>query len=438
MPKLTKTFLDNVTISDKRAAFWDDELPGFGVRVTPAGAKSFVIRYRVGGGGRGAQQRLHTLGTYGPLTVELARKRARTALGAVANGCDPAGEKAEARAAITVNEMVSKFMTEEVEPKRKSRTAELYQLYFDKHVIPKLGTRRARDVTRAEVAKLHREIGKKRPVTANRVVVTLSGAYGWAASAGEIPEGTNPCKGISRFAEEGRERFLTGEELQRLGASLALAETEGLPMEIDESNPKSKHTPKKNPRTVMDEHSVAAIRLLLLSGCRLREILHLRWSEIDFERGMLFLPDSKTGKKSVVLNAPALSILADLKRVGQYVIASTSAGTKDETPRADLHRPWRAVTKHAGLEKLRLHDLRHTHASIGAGAGMGLPIIGRLLGHRQVSTTAKYAHLAVDPLRAASDKIAAQIEAAIGAASSKKSADVIELPQSTTPARRSG
>ncbi len=299
--------------------------------------------------------------------------------------------------------MIDKFMTEEIGPKRKPRTADLYRRYFDKHVIPKLGTRRARDVSHADVAKLHREVGRKRPVTANRVVVTLSGAYGWAANAGEVPEGTNPCKGITRYTEESRGRFLTGEELQRLGVSLALAETEGLPMEIDESNPKSKHAPKKNPRTVTDEHSVAAIRLLLFTGCRLREILHLRWSEVDFERGMLFLPDSKSGKKSVVLNAPALAILADLKRVGRYVIASTSAGTKDETPRADLHRPWRAVTKHAGLEKLRLHDLRHTHASIGAGAGMGLPIIGRLLGHKQTSTTQKYAHLAVDPLRRASD-----------------------------------
>jgi integrase len=158
----------------------------------------------------------------------------------------------------------------------------------------------------------------------------------------------------------------------------------------------------------------AALRLLLFTGCRLREILHLKWEQVDIERGLLFLPDSKTGRKTVVLNAPALALLADLDRIGPYVLP----GDDPEKPRADLKRPWEAVSKRAGLDGVRLHDLRHTYASFGAGGGLGLPIIGKLLGHTQASTTQRYAHLDNDPLRRATEQIGARIAAAIGEAPS--------------------
>jgi integrase len=146
----------------------------------------------------------------------------------------------------------------------------------------------------------------------------------------------------------------------------------------------------------------------------LREVLHLKWEHVDFERGLLLLPDSKTGKKTIVLNAPALSLLEGLTRVGIYVIAGDSAATINERPRADLKRPWTAVSRRADLDGVRLHDLRHNFASFGAGGGMGLPIIGKLLGHTQPQTTARYAHLHADPLRRASDAIGATIAAAMG------------------------
>jgi integrase len=152
-------------------------------------------------------------------------------------------------------------------------------------------------------------------------------------------------------------------------------------------------------RTVLSPHAVAAIRLLLFTGCRLREILHLRWTEVDFERGLLSLPDSKTGKKSVILNAPALAVLADLPRIGEFVIA----GEAPDKPRADLRKPWEAVSRAADLKGVRLHDLRHSFASVGAGGGLGLPIVGKLLGHKNAATTERYAHLDTDPLRRASD-----------------------------------
>jgi integrase len=153
---------------------------------------------------------------------------------------------------------------------------------------------------------------------------------------------------------------------------------------------------------------------LILTGARLREILKLEWQHVDVERGLLLLPDSKTGAKSIILNAPALAVLAGLERAGSYVIAGLWAGMDGEKPRADLNKPWRSIAKRAGLAGLRIHDLRHTHASFGAGAGLGLPIIGKLLGHARASTTQRYAHLDTDPLRRASEHIGGRLAAAMG------------------------
>jgi integrase len=215
-----------------------------------------------------------------------------------------------------------------------------------------------------------------------------------------LPIGLNPARGIEKYPERGRERFLSFKELTRLGEAIREGETVGLPYTVDETTHMAKHAAKmENRRTVIGPHAAAAMRLLIFTGARLREILHLKWEHVDFERGMLLLADSKTGKKAIVLNAPALAVLTNLPRVGGYVIAGQAAGTDKEQPRSDLKRPWHAVAKRAGLEGVRIHDLRHTHASIGAGAGLGLPIIGKLLGHAHATTTARYAHLDADPLR---------------------------------------
>jgi integrase len=201
---------------------------------------------------------------------------------------------------------------------------------------------------------------------------------------------------------------------------LTEAETIGLPWRPDPSKPTAKHAPKeRNRRVVINPYAAAAIRLLLLTGARLREILHLRWEEVDMERGLLLLSESKTGRKTIILNAPALAILAGLGRIGPYVIV----GDDPAKPRADLKRPWDTVAKRAGLDGVRLHDLRHTHASFGAGAGLGLPIIGKLLGHAQPATTQRYAHLDADPLRRASNKIGGTIAAALEG----KPSDVVPL-----------
>jgi integrase len=249
---------------------------------------------------------------------------------------------------------------------------------------------------------------------ANRAVAILSAIFGWADGAGLVPEDFNPTRRVERFQERSRERYLTTAELERLGAVLREAETTGLGWTVDETKPTAKHIPKASRATVLPVQVTAAIRLLIFTGCRLREVLNLEWRDVDMERGLLLLPDSKTGKKTIVLASPALVILESLPRIGRFVIAGDTAGKADEVPRADLKRPWAAVTKAAGLKGLRLHDLRHTFASIGVGGGLGLPVIGGLLGHADVKTTQRYAHLDADPARVAANVIAGKISAALG------------------------
>ncbi len=408
--KLTKEIVDREAPKPARYELWDSTLPGLGLRVEPSGTKTFILRYRPLGTGRAGFKRFLKIGRYGPLTPEQARRKAKELLGQVANGKDPAADLAELRAAITVSDLAARYLQDEVGPKRKPGTAQLYGHYLNRFVVPEIGRLKGASVTRAVIAKLHVKLGKKQPVTANRVLATLSGMFAFGEKRNLLPAGhVNPAKGIERFSETARERYLTTDELEHLGAAIREAETTGVPWDIDGTKPVSKHLQKTGRLTVISPFAAAAIRLLLFTGCRLREILNLRWTEVDFERGMLNLSDSKTGKKSVVLNAPALSIIAALSRVGDYVIS----GDCPTQPRSDLKRPWTVVTRRAGLEGIRLHDLRHSFASVGAGASLGLPVIGKLLGHRSVETTQKYAHLDADPVRRATNTIGATIAAAL-------------------------
>jgi integrase len=300
-------------------------------------------------------------------------------------------------------------MAEHVEPKRKGRTAEFYRDILDRIVKPALGTAKADKVTRQQVARLHSALAET-PFQANRVLAVIGSMYAFAVRAGLVPDGANPARRIDKFREDRRERFLTVEELVRLGSAIREGETVGIPWVVDESKAGAKHTPKaKNRFTKINPFAAAALRLLLFTGCRLREILNLQWEHVDAERGLLFLPDSKSGRKTVILNAPALAVLSGLERIGPYVIP----GDTPDRPRPDLKRPWDTVIRRAGLVGVRLHDLRHTYASLGAGGGLGLPIIGKLLGHAQAATTARYAHLDNDPLRRASEAIADRIAAAL-------------------------
>ena len=395
-----------------RHFLWDEDLAGFGVGAFPTGKKVYVAQYRKDG-----RSRRVTLGEHGRLTPTEARSQAKVILGAVETGADPAAERRAARAVRIFAEVAEDFLTSHVATKRKGRTHEEYVALLHAHVEPAIGSKRIVDVRRADVERIHARLSEK-PYQANRVLALISAIWNWAARRSEVELADNPAKGIERYPEKGRERFLTTDELSRLGAALVEGETIGLPWDVDEIQLTAKHMAKpENRRTKLDPFAAAAIRLLILTGARLREILNAQWSHVDMGRGVIFLADSKTGRKPIYMSTAAQEVLASLPRVenNPYIVA----GAKDGKQRADLKKPWAAVKRVAGLHGVRLHDLRHSFASVGAGASLGLPIIGKLLGHSQAATTQRYAHLDADPLRRAVDEIGATISAAMNGSCSE-------------------
>ena len=398
--RLTKQTVDRALPKAKRYTLWDGDLKGFGLRIEASGTKTYLVRYRPKGLGASAPKRFVTIGRHGPLSPDQARAQARSLLGSVATGGDPAAEVTRSKAAKTFAEIARLFLDEHVRAKRKPRSLEDYSSLLRRHALPTLGNLKAERITRADLSRIHLGLRHHAP-RANRLLSVVSSLYGFAGKQGYIPEGYNPAKRIERYRENPRERYLSSDELARLGAALIEAETTGIPWDLAD-HPGSKHLARaENRRSVVDPSAVAAIRLLIFTGARLREILQLKWEHIDLERGFAFLPDSKTGRRPLILSEAAQEILRSLPRHGTFVISGRSANE----PRADLKRPWEAVRRRAQLDGVRLHDLRHTFASIGAGAQLGLPIVGRLLGHKQPQTTARYAHLDASPLKRAADLI---------------------------------
>ena len=423
--KLTKTVVANARPQAARYTLFDSQVPGFGLRVYPSGAQSWIFEYRPGEGGRRVAKKRITIGKVSDFTPEAARKVADGYRAMVRTGNDPQGDKARQREAMTVSELATAFLADHVDAKRKASTKAHYEDVLNRLVVPKIGKLKAKDVTRADIARLHLA-NRKTPFQANRILAIVGSMYGFGAKHGLVPENTNPARGVERYKEEGRERYLSTEELERLGAAIREAETTGIPWKINPDK-KTKHVPKEKQATVIGEHAAAALRLLILTGARVGEILNLKWDHVDLERGLLRLPDSKTGQKTIILNAPAMEVLANLSRAGVYVIAGDSVGTDEEKPRSDLKRPWAMIRQHAKLDGVRLHDLRHNFAAFGAGGGLGLPIIGKLLGHSQPQTTARYAHLDNDPLRRASDAIGATLASAMSGDNAGSGNSVVSL-----------
>jgi integrase len=405
--KVTKRSVDTLKLTADAAevTLWDSELKGFGVRLQRGGAKSYVLHYRVGTG-RGAPLRKLTIGRHGsPWTPETARHEARRQLGRVENGADPVAEKIARKEAPTMAELTKRFLAEHAEAKRKVSTADEYRRLLDKVIVPALGDRKVADVARADITKLH-HANRAAPYQANRLLAILSKMFNLAERWGLRPDGSNPCRHVEKFAERKRERMLSRVELGRLGDALASFN--------------------------FSPYAAAAVKLLVFTGARLGEVLGLRWDWIDFDRGEARLPDSKTGAKTLHLPPPAIAVLADLPRLdgNPYVIA----GQKEGAALVNLEKPWRAIRKAAGLDDVRLHDLRHAFASVAASSGMGLPIIGKMLGHSQPATTARYAHLESDPVKAAAAVVAGRIAAVMAGGSSdagKSGAMVLPLRSGT-------
>jgi integrase len=386
--------------------YFDAELAGFGLYRTTTGTGTFFAEFRPVAGG--AKKRLK-LGRVGTLKANEAREAARKAIANAALGKDLAKSRADGRAGVTVAKLLELY-NERTRDKRKASTADGYDLIAKVNIAPHIGTTKAAVVTRQEVQKMHSKVGASSgKYAANRAVSVLKAAYSWGGKQGHVPEGINPASGIDRYKEEPRERFLTTDEMLSIGEAMIEAETIGL--QVDAGT--AKHAPVGQ-RVVMSPYATAAVRLIMLTGARLREILHLRWTEVDLERGVLRLPDSKTGKKVIYLPVAAVDIIKGLTKLGAFVIAGESAGTKKEKPRADLKRPWAAICKRAGVTGVRIHDLRHTFASIGVGDQMGLPVIGALLGHSNAATTKRYAHAADEVQRRAVEVIGGKIADAMG------------------------
>src|SRR5215207_2038617 len=234
--RISKRAVDALMVTDKEHFLSDSDLPGFGVRVRPSGAKTYVLRYRARSG-RTAPTRRVTLGSVGKLTPDQARELARKMLATVAHGGDPAADRAKDRVALTVAELAERYLHDEANRKRKPSTARLYAHYLWFHVVPRIGLCKAHTVTRADVSKLHRDIGSTAAVTANRVLAILSGNFTYAQREGLVPAGFNPAREIERFREQGRERYLSGDELRRLGEAIREAETVGIPWQADDTKP---------------------------------------------------------------------------------------------------------------------------------------------------------------------------------------------------------
>lgn len=415
--RLTASTVKSAEPREREYTAWDDDLKGFGLRVYPDGRRVFVVKYRIGKG-RNAPQRKLTLGPPGsPYTAAEARDRARDMLAAARDGSDPGQElRPDAGEAMTVNALLDDWQREAApfdrrngrRRKEKSVAGDIARL--DAHIRPLIGSKRVRELTpdilrkaRADIAEgktARVEKTKPRGVSRTRggdgtAVQTLrifSGVLAYAEDRTWISD--NPARRVKLPASNARERYLSGAELERLGEALEKAEADG-------AHP----------------HGTNIIRLLALTGARRGEIEALRWQDVDLERGFVLLPDTKTGRAAWPLSRPALELLEGLEREAgsEWVFPAT----RGKGHYKGLNKIWPEVRELAGLEGVRLHDLRHSFASIGASGGTGLPIVGKLLGHKQSATTQRYAHVADSPLRAAADKIGGTIAARLNRAKPK-------------------
>ncbi|MBF0325827.1 MAG: tyrosine-type recombinase/integrase [Alphaproteobacteria bacterium] len=378
MAKLTKRIVEALELpTGKDVLLWDDEVPGFGLRVKASGTKSYIIQYRAAG-----QSRRLTLGRHGILTAEEARTMAKIELAKVAKGDDPAMVRKDNRQAPNMRELAADYMERHAIPKKRPTSVRDDRSMLDKLILPRLGARRVRDVGRRDVEALVLSL-RTTPYQANRVRALLSKMFSLAV--GWNWRSDNPVKGVEKFGEEKRDRWLKDDELVRLFA-------------------------------VLDAHAnqraANAVRLLLLTGARRSEVLKATWDQFDFERGVWRKPAHTTKQKRtehLPLSGQTMALLSSIREDGadsQYVFPGKAPGK----PLTDIKKFWQGVLVEARIEDARLHDLRHTHASHLVSSGMSLAIVGRLLGHTQAQTTHRYAHLADDPLRAAAEHFGAKAD----------------------------
>ena len=377
--KLTTRSVDALVATGRDTMFWDADLPGFGVRVYRTGRKVYIVQARGPGGTRRA-----VVGRHRDIEVRTARREAAAMIDRIKRGENPTPQ--EPTAEPTVAELAERYMKAHVEVNCRPTTVETLGRVVRLYVVPELGALPVSRMDRSHVAELHHKMRDK-PYQANQTVDVIAKMFSLAEAWGLVAPGRNPCRSVRRYKEHRHDRFLTAEEYRRVGAVLEEAEADGSAM----------------------PSAIAAIRLLLLTGCRKMEIVTLRWDDIDRAAGELRLSDGKTGPRRVPLT-PALEWVLDrTPRIDDnpYVFA----GEKPGAHVTNLDGVWRRLRVRADVEDVRIHDLRHSYASRALALGEGLPMIGRLLGHRKVTTTARYAHLARDTEKASAAKVGASIGA---------------------------
>lgn len=422
MPNLTKRVVDAAKSQEKLSFLWDDALKGFGLQITPAGVKSYVIAYRTEAG----RTRRMVIGRHGELAPDQARKLAAAKLGEVRMGRDPAAERQALRAAETVADLLDKYLSEHVEVHNAATTLVHAQRIVEKVLKPRVGKIKLASFGRADVVKLHRALADT-PRQANLALAILSKAFNLAETWGIRPENSNPTRLVKRYAETQRERFLNMEELARLGAALDEAEAKGLPWKVKAEGDALKHLAKDTEarRAAVSAPGIAAIRLLLLTGARLSEVLELKWNHVDAEAGTVAFPARKGGgRRAHPVGAGALAVLAGLPRRGPWVLPR-DADPKRHVSKEVVENAWQRIRAHAGLDDVRLHDLRHTVGTFAGQAGSNAFMISHLLRHSNLTMTNRYVSPDADPIRLLSDAVGARIEA--GLKGEKAPAEVIDL-----------
>ncbi len=380
---ISRRTVEALPVGEREVVYWDSNLQGFGVRVYPSGSKVYLVQTRASG-----KSRRLTVGRHGLMTAAQARTKAARIISDIKADREPVLDDgaSPADAGPTVAEVAERYMTEHVKVRCKPTTVRQCRYMLDRHILPALGLVRLGEVGRERVAALHYSLHQT-PVTANKVVDMLSRLFYMAELWGVAPEGGNPCRFVRKYQEKSCERFLSEEEFRRLGRTLDAVEAEGR----------------------VHPSAVAAFRLLMLTGCRRNEILTLRWEDVDLDAGELRLRDAKTGARLVALSPPARWVLANLPRLpgNPWVISGARPGTH----LSNLNNGWLVVRKRADLKDVRIHDLRHSFASRALALGESLPMIGKMLGHRKVQTTARYAHLARDSVKASAARVAESLRA---------------------------